>query len=127
MGAHTRLASQAIAARYSNNYYPYLLASTNSGATWYNVTGGGLNAQQQWQRVSISTGGFSAFALPNTNSSIMPKYSVPLLSTAILWTPLGSKRWKAVANSNNGQYVLLATTAGLWRSSNQGADFSQVP
>ena len=120
--------SQAIAARYSNNYYPYLLASTNSGATWSNVTGGGLTAQQQWQRVSISINGAAdAFALPNTNSSIMPKYSVPFLSTVILHTPLGSKRWKAVANSNSGQYVLLGTTAGLWRSSDQGANFSQVP
>jgi photosystem II stability/assembly factor-like uncharacterized protein len=120
--------SQAIAARFSNDYFPYLLASTNSGATWNNVTGGGLNAQQQWQRVSISINGAAdAFALPNTNSSVKPKYRVPFLSTVILHTPLGSKRWKAVANSNNGQYILLGTTAGLWRSSDQGATWSQVP
>lgn len=119
--------SQAIAARYSNDYEPYLISSSDGGATWANVTGGGSNAQKQWQRVAINfNGAADAYALPNTNSLIKDKYRVPFLNTVILNTPLGQKYWKSVANSNNGQYVLLGANNGLFVSNDQGVTYTAI-
>lgn len=119
--------SQAIAARYSNDYEPYLISSSDGGATWANVTGGGSNAQKQWQRVAINfNGAADAYALPNTNSSVKYKYKVPSLSTVVLNTPLGEKYWKSVANSNNGQYVLLGANNGLFVSNDQGVTYTAI-
>ena len=120
--------SQAIAARYSNDYYPYLLASTNSGATWSNVTGGGIAAQEQWTDVVINTiGGVKGFAISSTNSVNKYIQQVLSLTSVSQLTSSGSKKWRSLANSNSGQYLLGATTVGLFKSSSSGTNWSQVP
>ena len=122
--------SRAIAARFSNDYFPYLLASTNGGATWSNITGGGLAAQQQWTDVAINTigpSGASALAVSLTNSVNKFIQQVPSLTSVNQLTSSGSRRWRSLANSNDSQYVLGATTAGLFKSSNSGTSWSQVP
>jgi photosystem II stability/assembly factor-like uncharacterized protein len=118
--------SHAIAARYSNDYLPYLLKSTDGGATWSNILNGG--AQEQWTDVAINTiGTASAFAISSTNSASTYIQQVPGLLSVSQVPSSGSRRWKSLANSNDSQYILGATTAGLFKSSNSGTTWSQVP
>ena len=78
-------------------------------------------------RVAINfNGAADAYALPNTNSLTKNKYKVPFLNTVILNTPLGAKYWKSVANSNNGQYVLLGANNGLFVSNDQGVTYTTI-
>lgn len=120
--------SRAISARFSNDYFPYLIASTDNGATWSNITGGGGAAQQQWTDVAINTigGSASAFAISLTNSVDKFIQQVPSLTSVSELTSSGLTRWKSIANSNNGQYLLGGTTTGLYISTNSGASWSKV-
>lgn len=117
----------AISARYSNDYFPYLIKSTDGGATWSNVTGGGGAAQAQWTDVAVNTNaGQGAYAIASTNSTSKYIQSVYLLTTVMQLTPGGLRRWRCVGNSDDGQYVLAGTTAGLFKSSNSGVSWIQV-
>lgn len=115
----------SIVARYSNDYEPYLLKSPDQGVTWYNITAGA--SQNRWMRVAINDYldlDIRAYALPNTNVS--PEYlhlAITDLSEVQELSglgTLGSKYYKSIANSDDGNYVLVGANNGLFLSNDGG-------
>ena len=132
--------SEAIAARYSNDYYPFLIRSVDGGVTWNTITGWTGNyyvTQQTWKRVCINNYqgvDVRAWAIPNTRNFSPPgpyyMFNVTSdISTVTEYTSgsgLGQKYFKSLANSNNGQYLLVGANNGLFVSSDYGATFTAI-
>ena len=122
--------SQAVAARFSNDYEPFLMRSLDGGVTWVNITGGQPAAQQRWMRTAIndntSSGTTNAFALPNTVASTKYVHVASALSTVSASTPAGLRYFKGIANSNNGQYVLAGANNGLFVSNDFGSTYTAI-
>jgi hypothetical protein len=122
--------SQAVAARFSNDYEPFLVRSLDGGVTWVNITGGQPAAQQRWMRTAInantSSGTTNAFALPNTVASTKYIHIASALSTVSSSTAAGLRYFKGIANSNNGQYVLAGANNGLFVSNNFGSTYTAI-
>jgi hypothetical protein len=122
--------SQAVAARFSNDYEPFLMRSLDGGITWVNITGGQPAAQQRWMRTAInnntSSGTTYAFALPNTVSSTKYVHIASALSTVAASTSAGLRYFKGIANSNNGQYVLAGANNGLFVSNDYGSTYTAI-
>jgi photosystem II stability/assembly factor-like uncharacterized protein len=121
----------AIIARYSNNYEPYLSKSPDQGVTWYNITAGA--SQNRWMRVAINDYldlDIRAYALPNTNESTEYMYlAITDLSEVQEFSGLGtpgSKYYKSIANSDNGNYVLAGTSSGLFLSNDGGSTWITI-
>jgi hypothetical protein len=128
----------AISARFSNNYMPFLIKSVDGGGTWSTITGGGIISQQTWKRVCINNYqnlDVRAWAIPNSRvfgSTPGPYYMFTVtsgISTVTEYTSgsgLGEKYFKSLANSNNGQYLLVGANNGLFLSSNYGSTFTAI-
>ena len=121
---------QAVAARFSNDYEPFLVRSLDGGVTWVNITGGQPAAQQRWMRTAInansSSGTTNAFALPNTVASTKYIHIASALSTVSSSTAAGLRYFKGIANSNNGQYVLAGANNGLFVSNDFGSTYTAI-
>jgi hypothetical protein len=122
--------SKAVAARFSNDYEPFLMRSLDGGVTWVNITGGQPAAQQRWMRTAInansSSGTTNAFALPNTVASTKYIHIASALSTVSSSTAAGLRYFKGIANSNNGQYVLAGANNGLFVSNDFGSTYTAI-
>lgn len=130
----------AIAARYSNNYYPFLIRSADGGVTWDTITGWTGNyfvTQQTWQRVCINNYqnlDIRAWAIPNTRNFTPPgpyymfniTSGISTVTEYTSGTGLGEQYFEALANSNSGQYLLVGAYNGLFLSSDYGATFTTI-
>ena len=130
----------AIGARFSNDYYPFLIRSVDGGVTWGTITGWTGNyfvTQQTWMRVAINNYqnlDVRAWAIPNSRNFGPPgpyyMFNVTSgISTVTEYTSgtgLGQKFFKSLANSNNGQYLLVGANNGLFVSSNYGSTFTAI-
>lgn len=122
--------SYAIAARFSNDYEPFLVRSLDGGVTWVNITGGQPAAQNTWMRTAIninsSSGTTNAFAIPNTVAATKYIHIASALSTVSASTSAGLRYFKGIANSNNGQYVLAGANNGLFVSNDFGSTYTAI-
>lgn len=130
----------AIAARFSNDYYPFLIRSVDGGVTWSLITGwtgSYFVTQQTWMRACINNYqnlDVRAWAIPNSRNFPPPgpyyMFNVTSgISTVAEYTSgtgLGEKYFKSLANSNNGQYLLVGANNGLFVSSNYGSTFTAI-
>ena len=130
----------AIGARFSNDYYPFLIRSVDGGVTWNTITGWTGNffvPQQTWMRACINNYqnlDVRAWAIPNSRNFSPPgpyyMFNVTSgISTVTEYTSgtgLGQKFFKSLANSNNGQYLLVGANNGLFVSSNYGSTFTAI-
>ena len=127
----------AIAARFSNDIVefspvPYLLSSSDGGASWYDATFG--EANKNWMRVAINrigTNFATAWALPNTNFPTPGPvyiYEVSIYLNYILqWEDQpGAKLYKSIANSDNGLHILAGAKNGLFRSNDGGFTWTAI-
>jgi hypothetical protein len=117
--------STAIASQYgSYTSGAKLILSTNSGASWANITGGSAN--NSWL-ISIipntsPTVAYALYYLGNTGTSYIQKVST--LSSVGDLTSSGNYNWHSIAVSDNGTYILGGTGNGLYLSTNSGSTFS---
>ena len=130
----------AISARFSNDYYPFLIKSVDGGVTWSTITGWTGNyyvTQQTWMRVCINNYqnlDVRAWAIPNGRNFPPPgpyymfniTSGISTVTEDTSGTGLGEKYFKSLANSNNGQYILVGTTSGLFISSNYGSTWTTI-
>jgi hypothetical protein len=127
----------AIAARFSNDIIefsavPYLLSSSDGGASWYNATFG--EAQKYWMRVAIYRVGdtfATAWALPNTtfpSSTTVYIYEVGIyLNYVTQWEDQpAAKFYKSIANSDDGLHILAGANNGLFRSNDGGFTWTAI-
>jgi hypothetical protein len=130
----------AIGARFSNDYFPFLIRSVDGGVTWNTITGWTGNyfvTQQTWMRACINNYqnlDVRAWAIPNSRnfSPPGPYYMFNItsgISTVTEYTSgtgLGEKYFKSLANSNNGQYLLVGANNGLFVSNDYGSTYTAI-
>ena len=105
----------------------YLLASTNNGTSWSNITGG-TTGTKIWRQSSINNSGTGyAVIQPNylsLNTSYLQK--VTTLSSVDPITTPGSRVWLCTAISGNGTYILAGHYNGLYRSADSGTTWNAL-
>ena len=115
----------AIASNYGTSYLgDYLIKSSNSGSSWSQISGG--SAQQSWLRAIINNtvSGKALYYLGNTGTSYIQQVTGPgpiFLGTVSSLISSGNRNWHALANSDNGTYVLGGTGTGLYLSTDGGS------
>lgn len=119
-----------IASQYGTQYAgSYLIKSSNSGSSWTQISGG--SAQQSWLRaiVNNTVSGKALYYLGNTGTSYIQQITGPgpvFLNTVSNLTSSGNRNWHALANNDDGTYVLAGAGNGLWLSSDGGSTFNQL-
>lgn len=120
----------AIASNYGTSYAgDYLIKSSNSGSSWTQISGG--SAQQSWLRaiVNNTVSGKALYYLGNTGTSYIQQITGPgpvFLNTVSNLISSGNRNWHALANNDDGTYILAGAGNGLWLSSNGGSTFNQL-
>jgi hypothetical protein len=110
-----------------NNEGFYLIKSNDSGASWLQINGG--SAQDNWIKTAVSNTP-TGLALYNIgiNSHIQRVSAtgpVPLATVSNL-TSSPVKDWRALGNSDNGQYILAGAYNGLFLSTDYGTTFTAL-
>ena len=119
-----------IASQYGTQFAgSYLIKSSNSGSSWTQISGG--SAQQSWVRaiVNNTVSGKALYYLGNTGTSYIQQITGPgpvFLNTVSNLTSSGNRNWHALANNDDGTYVLAGAGNGLWLSSDGGSTFNQL-
>ena len=120
----------AIASNYGTSYAgDYLIKSSNSGSSWTQTSGG--SAQQSWLRaiVNNTVSGKALYWLGNTGTSYIQQVTglgPVFLGTVSNLISSGNRNWHALANSDNGTYVLGGTGTGLYLSTNGGSTWNAL-
>ena len=120
----------AIASQYGTQYAgSYLIKSSNSGSSWTQISGG--SAQESWVRaiVNNTVSGKALYYLGSTGTSYIQQITgggPVFLNTVSNLTSSGNRNWHALANNDNGTYVLAGAGNGLWLSSDGGSTFNQL-
>jgi hypothetical protein len=120
----------AIASQYGTQYAgSYLIKSSNSGSSWTQTSGG--SAQQSWVRaiVNNTVSGKALYYLGNTGTSYIQQITglgPAFMGTVSNLTSSGNRNWHALANNDDGTYVLTGTGNGLFLSTNGGSSFNQL-
>ena len=120
----------AIASNFGTSYLgDYLIKSSNSGSSWSQISGG--SAQQSWLRAIINNtvSGKALYYLGNTGTSYIQQITGPgpvFLNTVSNLISSGNRNWHALANNDDGTYILAGAGNGLWLSSNGGSTFNQL-
>ena len=120
----------AIASQYGTSFAgSNLIKSSNSGASWSNITGG--SATQSWVRsiLNNTVTGLAIYQLGNSNTSYIQQVTGPgpvFLNTVGDLTSSGNRNWHSLACSDNGTYILAGAGNGLWLSTNGGSSFTQL-
>jgi len=119
-----------IASQYGTQYAgSYLIKSSNSGSSWTQISGG--SAQQSWLRaiVNNTVSGKALYYLGNTGTSYIQQITGAgpvFLNTVSNLISSGNRNWHALANNDDGTYILAGAGNGLWLSSNGGSTFNQL-
>lgn len=120
----------AIASNFGTSYLgDYLITSSNSGSSWSQISGG--SAQQSWLRAIINNtvSGKALYYLGNTGTSYIQQVTGPgpiFLGTVSNLISSGNRNWHALANSDNGTYVLGGTGNGLYLSTDGGSTWNAL-
>jgi hypothetical protein len=120
----------AIASQFGTSYAgSYLIKSSNSGSSWSQISGG--SAQQSWLRaiVNNTVSGKALYFLGNTGTSYIQQVTGPgpiFLGTVSNLISSGNRNWHALANSDNGTYVLGGTGNGLYLSTDGGLTWNAL-
>lgn len=119
-----------IASQYGTQYAgSYLIKSSNSGSSWTQISGG--SAQQSWLRaiVNNTVSGKALYYLGNAGTSYIQQITGAgpvFLNTVSNLISSGNRNWHALANNDDGTYILAGAGNGLWLSSNGGSTFNQL-
>jgi len=103
----------------------YLKATTNSGSSWSDITGGSTG-QQIWKMAAINNSGTGYAVIHSINGSTSYLQQITTLSSISPITTPGSRVWQCIAISGNGTYILAGHYTGLYRSADGGSTWSAL-
>jgi hypothetical protein len=124
----SRDGSKAIAAYYNSTNYTLLTYSTDSGATWNNITNGSIPSRQ-WSSVAIyndTVSGTTAYATTSTSRNLSRIVNIDTTPTITEVSPIKNASGR-LSVSSSGQYIIVKDNPiGIWRSFNYGATFNYI-
>lgn len=128
----TASGTYAIAARFldplSSTTYQRLLYSTNSGASFSDVTGG--SPDSRWYGAAayyFNSAPYGYAVSKETNASTLYVRNVTSSLTNVQDnTASGQRKYRCIACSDNGNYVLAGVNTGLIRSADGGVTWSSL-
>ena len=103
----------------------YLKATTNSGSSWSDITGGSTG-QQIWKMAAINNSGTGYAVIHSINGSTSYLQQITTLSSISPITTPGIRTWQCIAISGNGTYILAGHYNGLYRSADGGSTWSAL-
>jgi hypothetical protein len=121
----TRDGGKVIASYYDSVDYTLLRYSTNSGSTW-NYINNGTTPSRQWSRVAIcddTNSGTTAYATTSTSGDLV---RVRNLDSTPFVTNVSKSARGQLSVSDNGEYIIVRDTIGIWLSDDNGGTFNYL-
>ena len=123
----TRDGSKVIASYYDAVDFTLLRYSTNSGTTWNYITNG-TTPDRQWSRVAIcndTNSGTTAYATTSTSGNLVRVRNLDSTPFVTNVSPTKSASGQ-LSVSDNGEYIIVRDTIGIWLSDDNGGTFNYL-